>query len=71
MLVFETCREFVRQLGHQRADFFQQRRGPDRQQVGAGEIAVIVRVLLGPHELGLAAVVVPAAGRLDLVDAAV
>ena len=61
----------VWQFRDEGADLFQQRRGADRQEIGAGEVAVVVRVLLGAHHLGFPAVVIPAAGGLDLRDAAV
>ena len=38
--------------------------GGERRQVGLGEVAVVVRALLGPHALGLVPVLVPEPGLL-------
>ncbi len=54
------------QLGQRRANLRQPGRVEvERRQVGLREVAVVVRGLLDPHPVGLAALVRPAAGLLD------
>ena len=68
-VVFVTADFSQTRLGDEGSDGFQQRRGGDGKEIRAREVAVVVGVLLGAHELGFAEVVVPAAGGLDLGDA--
>ena len=54
-----------RQLGQARAQVVEPRGvDPQRRQVRLREVAVVVRVLLGPHDVGRLLAVVPAAGVL-------
>ena len=64
-LVYKTRRHFFGQLGHLLAGFLQLFVGnDDGQQVGVGEIAVIVRVFFQAHHAGFALVGVKQHGRL-------
>lgn len=58
-------------LGHDEAHAGDEICGIEREKIGAGEVAVVMRVFFGAHHLGFATVIVPAAGGLDLGNASV